>query len=214
VSLAGRFCRGLCCLVTVPLLAASPPPVVAIYYHGNILTGVGLGNAGEQRATAIAVGMHEIVAVGDDATILRQKQPGTRLYDLKGAFVMPGINDAHVHLAAAGQDRLSVDLNGCTSLADMLGRVNVAAEHALPGQWLLGGGWDHTLWTNQTLPTRQDLDRVSRGHPAIFGRVDGHIQPDPKPAGQSIRSRRARQFDRDCARSPGAKSDSTPYSTA
>jgi predicted amidohydrolase YtcJ len=183
VSLAGRFCRGLCCLVTVPLLAASPPPVVAIYYHGNILTGVGLGNAGEQRATAIAVGMHEIVAVGDDATILRQKQPGTRLYDLKGAFVMPGINDAHVHLAAAGQDRLSVDLNGCTSLADMLGRVNVAAEHALPGQWLLGGGWDHTLWTNQTLPTRQDLDRVSRGHPAIF------TSQTPNPPGS--------QFDHD-----------------
>jgi predicted amidohydrolase YtcJ len=163
--------RGLGCLVTVPLVAAPSPPVVAIYYHGNILTGA----AGEQRATAIAVGMHEIVAVGDDATILRQKQPSTRLYDLKGAFVMPGINDAHVHLAAAGQDKLSVDLNGCTSLADMLSRVSAAADHALPGQWLLGGGWDHTLWTNQTLPTRQDLDRVSRGHPTILSRVDGHI---------------------------------------
>ncbi len=130
---------------------------------------------GEQRATAIAIGMHEIVAVGDDTTILQQKQPGTTLYDLKGAFVMPGINDAHVHLAAAGQDRLSVDLNGCTSLADMLNRVSAAADKALPGQWLLGGGWDHTLWSNQTLPTRQDLDRVSRGHPTILSRVDGHI---------------------------------------
>jgi predicted amidohydrolase YtcJ len=89
--------------------------------------------------------------------------------------VMPGFNDAHVHLASAGQTKLSVDLNGCTSLADLLRRVGVAANQALPGQWLLGGGWDHTLWTNQTLPTRQDLDRVTAGHPALFDRVDGHI---------------------------------------
>jgi predicted amidohydrolase YtcJ len=166
------FC---CAIAAAPLLAATPKPVIAIYYHGNILTGVGLDGPNPERVTAIAVGTHEIVAVGDDAVVLRQKQPGTQLVDLKGAFVMPGINDAHVHLADAGLTKLSVDLNGCTSLADMLSRVNAAAGRALPGQWLLGGGWDHTLWTNQKLPTRQDLDRVTQGHPAIFSRVDGHI---------------------------------------
>jgi predicted amidohydrolase YtcJ len=165
----------LCPLVAAPMLAATPQPVTAIYYHGNMLTGTGWPNARGQRATAIAVGAHEIVAVGDDATILRQKQPGTRLFDLKGAFVMPGINDAHVHLAYAGQNKLAVDLTGSPSLADMLNRVRAAAEHALPGQWLLGGGWDHTLWAGQTLPTRQDLDSISHGHPAFFIRVDGHI---------------------------------------
>jgi predicted amidohydrolase YtcJ len=121
------------------------------------------------------VGGHEIVATGDDARVLRLKQAGTRLVDLKGAFVMPGFNDAHVHLAAAGQTKLSVDLNGCTSLADMLRRVEAAARQAVPGQWLLGGGWDHTLWANQTLPTRQDLDHVTAGHPVLLDRVDGHI---------------------------------------
>jgi predicted amidohydrolase YtcJ len=181
-----RFFRGWCrsfsfcsLMATAPLLSTAPPPpappVVAIYYHGNILTGVDVGNGSVQRATAIAVGAHEIVAVGDDATIMRQKQPGTRLFDLKGSFVMPGINDAHVHLAYAGQNKLAVDLTGCTSLADMLSRVSAAAGRAPAGQWLLGGGWDHTLWRNQTLPTRQDLDAVSHGHPAFFVRVDGHI---------------------------------------
>lgn len=164
-----------CCLLAAPLLAATPPTVVAIYYHGNMLTGVGLSQAHAQRATAIAVGAQEIVAVGNDATILRLKQPGTELVDLKGAFVMPGINDAHVHMAYAGQNKLAVDLTGSASLADMLRRVSAAADQALPGQWLLGGGWDHTLWTRQTLPTRQDLDAVSKGHPAFFIRVDGHI---------------------------------------
>jgi predicted amidohydrolase YtcJ len=162
-------------LLVAPPLVAAPPQVTAIYYHGNIITGVGLGEAEGQRATAIAVGPHEIVAVGNDATILRLKHSETRLFDLKGAFVMPGINDAHVHLAHAGQTRFAVDLTGCTSLADMLGRVRTAAAHALPGQWLQGRGWDHTLWTPQALPTRQDLDSVSGGHPGFFVRVDGHI---------------------------------------
>jgi hypothetical protein len=173
-------CRG--CLLLSWLMAASPlfsatnpPPVVAIYYHGNIVTGVGLGARGAQRVTAIAVGNHEIVAIGDDAAVLRQKQPDTRLFDLHGAFVMPGINDAHVHLAEAGRIKLAVDLTGSTSLAEMLRRVSAAAAVAPAGEWLLGGGWDHTLWANKTLPTRQDLDAVSRDHPAIFSRVDGHI---------------------------------------
>jgi predicted amidohydrolase YtcJ len=164
----------LCWLLTAVNLFAATPPVDAIYYHGNVITGVGLPDA-PQRVAAIAVGGQQIVSAGDDATVLRLKQPGTRLIDLKGAFVMPGFNDAHVHLAAAGQTKLSVDLNGSTSLADMLSRVSAAARQALPGQWLLGGGWDHTLWTNQTLPTRQDLDRVTGGHPALLDRVDGHI---------------------------------------
>jgi predicted amidohydrolase YtcJ len=172
-------CRGLllCCLMAARALfsATTPSTVVAIYYHGNILTGVGLGDSDAQRVTAIAVGDHQIVAIGDDAAILRQKQPGTRLFDLHGAFVMPGINDAHVHLGYAGRMKLAVDLTGSTSLAEMLRRVRAAAAAAPAGDWLLGGGWDHTLWAAKTLPTRQDLDAVTGGHPAMFVRVDGHI---------------------------------------
>ena len=166
---------GLCCLMAALFSATTQSPVVAIYYHGNILTGVGLGGSNVQRVTAIAVGSHEIVAIGDDAAVLRQKQPGTRLFDLHGAFVMPGFNDAHVHLANAGRIKLAVDLTGSASLAEMLRRVSAAAAAAPAGEWLLGGGRDHTLWATKTLPTRQDLDSVSGGHPAIFTRVDGHI---------------------------------------
>ncbi len=172
-------CRGLllCCLMAArPLFSATmPSTVVAIYYHGNILTGLGLGDSDPQRVTAIAVGDHQIVAIGDDAAILRLKQPGTRLFDLHGAFVMPGINDAHVHLGYAGRMKLAVDLTGSASLAEMLRRVRAAAAAAPAGDWLLGGGWDHTLWATKTLPTRQDLDAVTGGHPAMFVRVDGHI---------------------------------------
>lgn len=157
-------------MVTSPRLSAE-----TIYYGGNILNGVGLPGDNPQRVTAMAVDRGQILAVGDDASILQSKGEHTVLVNLHGAFVMPGINDAHVHLAEAGRRKLSVDLEGSTSLGQMLDRVRLAAAAAPHGQWLLGGGWDHTLWPEKTLPSRWDLDTVTGQHPAIFSRVDGHI---------------------------------------
>ncbi len=159
----------------------SPPDT--IYLHGNILTGAHLRpddtSATPARVAALAISHGHIVAVGTDAAILRHKAPQTRIVDLHGAFVMPGFNDAHTHIASAGQQKLAVDLDGTTSLADMLQRIRTfvatAPSAATPGSWLQGGGWDHTLWPTRLLPTRADIDAVTAGHPAVFYRVDGHI---------------------------------------
>jgi predicted amidohydrolase YtcJ len=159
---------------TLPLVAQSAAPD-AIYYHGHILTGVGLGQGRLDFVSAIAMRDGIITATGTDASLLKTKGPKTQLVDLGGSFAMPGINDAHTHLGAAGRIRLSVDLTGSKSLEEMLDRVERAAKAAPAGKWLQGGGWDHTLWPKKILPTRQELDRVTHGHPAIFERVDGHI---------------------------------------
>ena len=148
----------------------------AIYFHGNILTGVGLDGAHPERVSALAVAHGEILAAGDDAAIAaKYKGAGTQMVDLGGAFVMPGFNDAHAHLGDGGRIRLSVNLLGTKSLAEMQERIHAAAEKAAPGKWLSGGGWDHTLWASGTLPNRADIDAAADGHPAIFVRVDGHI---------------------------------------
>jgi hypothetical protein len=158
---------------------ASPqthPPAEAIYLHGNILTGVDLESPHPQRVSAIAVAHGEILGAGADAEMKTRFQgPSTHLIDLHGAFVMPGFNDAHAHLGMGGRIRLSVDLIGVKSLADMQARIRAAAQKAPPGQWLTGGGWDHTLWPDRKTPTRQEIDAAAEGHPAIFMRVDGHI---------------------------------------
>ena len=88
---------------------------------------------------------------------------------------MPGFNDAHTHMAPAGRQRLSVDLDNVTSLAVMLEKVQAYSAKLGPGEWILGGGWDHTKWAGAKLPTWQDLDAVSAGHPAFLERTDGHI---------------------------------------
>jgi len=156
--------------------AESGPQADAIYYHGNILTGVDLESAHPQRVTAIAVAHGEILAAGDDSSITaKYKGSKTQMVDLGGAFVMPGFNDAHAHLGDGGRIRLSVNLLGVKSLAEMQQRIRAAAAKAAPGQWLSGGGWDHTLWASGKLPDRADIDAAAEGHPAIFVRVDGHI---------------------------------------
>jgi predicted amidohydrolase YtcJ len=162
-----------------PLALAQPSvptgPADTIYYRGYILTGESLTGSLPRHVTAIAVRDGLVEAVGSDPGILALKGPKTELIDLQGAFVMPGLNDAHVHLGAAGRQKLAVDLDGVASLAEMKERIRAAAQKAVPGTWLLGGGWDHTKWADKTLPTSRDLDAVTGDHPAFFERTDGHI---------------------------------------
>ncbi len=150
-----------------------------VFFDGKILTGtrlkVGDNDPVPGRVTAIAVRAGTVVAVGNDKEMLALKDGHTRTVDLKGAFAMPGFNDAHTHIASAGQQRLTLDLDNVASLAAMLAKVKAYAATLTPGEWILGGGWDHTKWAGAKLPTRQELDAVSEGHPAFLQRTDGHI---------------------------------------
>ncbi len=162
-----------------PQAPAAQPAQDLILYHGRILTGVGLKEGHPQIVSAMAIGGGKVIAVGTDAEILRLATPQTQKRDLDsahtGIFVMPGLNDAHTHMGDAGRQKLSVDVTGAASRGEMMQRVAAYARTAEPGAWLLGGGWDHTLWKDSALPTRQELDAVSDGHPAFLYRIDGHI---------------------------------------
>jgi predicted amidohydrolase YtcJ len=153
------------------------PQADAIYIHANVYTGVPSNTPFSSilRAEAIAVRGDRIEAVGKVADIEKLKGPQTQVVDLGGHFVVPGFNDAHVHLADAGSQKLNVDLIGVKTLDEMRERVRAKVEKAKPGDWILGGGWDETLWPVKTLPSRWDLDEVSSGHPVFLDRVDGHL---------------------------------------
>jgi predicted amidohydrolase YtcJ len=170
-------------IFSVILLASTAthaqPPADVIYIHGNILTGAHLRQNDPSptpaKVTALAIADGKIQATGPDAEILKLKGPKTKIIDLHGAFAMPGFNDAHTHIASAGQQKLSIDLDGVKSLAEMQQRIKTYAAHAKPNAWLQGGGWDHTIWPGKTLPTRADIDAVAPNNPAILYRTDGHI---------------------------------------
>jgi predicted amidohydrolase YtcJ len=127
-------------------------------------------------ASAVAIRGESIAAVaGPDADLKSFIGPKTRVIDLRGQFAMPGFNDAHVHLAGAGQEMLEVNLEGAASLPEFQQRIRGRLKDFKPGEWIIGRGWDHTLWPEKKFPTRQDLDAVSTDHPMFFGRVDGHV---------------------------------------
>jgi predicted amidohydrolase YtcJ len=150
-----------------------------IYIHGNILTGTHLRpndlSPTPEKVAALAITDGKILAAGSDTTILKLKGTKTKVIDLHGAFAMPGFNDAHTHMASAGQQKLSINLDGVKSLAEMQQRIRTYAAKVKPGTWLVGGGWDHTLWPGAKLPTRADIDPITAGHPCILSRVDGHM---------------------------------------
>ncbi len=141
-----------------------------IFLNGDIYT-----QSTPARVQAMAVGNGRILAVGSNEEIRKLKQGRTEVVDLDGHFVMPGFNDAHLHLAAGGLVHLEVDLLGVKSLAEMRQRIADHAKATPSGDWIVGRGWDHTLWVGENLPGRQDIDSVTGSHPAIFVRVDGHI---------------------------------------
>jgi predicted amidohydrolase YtcJ len=179
------FVVALCCFASLQALnsaqgqaaAASMPKADIIFIHANVYTGVPSNAQFSSilREEAIAVRGDRIQAVGKNVDIQKLKGPQTQVIDLGGHFVMPGFNDAHLHLADAGLQKLNVDLTGVKTLEEFRQRVLAKVETAKPGEWILGGGWDETMWPVKTLPSRWDLDEVSGGHPMLLDRVDGHL---------------------------------------
>jgi hypothetical protein len=157
--------------------APEKPRADVIFTHGNVYTGIvePTSMVAGKRAEAIAVRGDRILAVGTRDEVLKTKGPDTKIIDLGGHFVMPGFNDAHMHLAHAGQEKLSVNLVGAKTLDEFRERIRAKVETARPGEWIVGAGWDETLWPVKAVPTRWDLDEVSSGHPLYMDRVDGHI---------------------------------------
>jgi predicted amidohydrolase YtcJ len=160
-----------------PAVVDSRPRADVIFIHGNVYTGVPATSQFSSilREEAIAVRGDRIEAVGKNIEIEKLKGPQTQVIDLGGHFVIPGFNDAHLHLAGAGLQKLTVDLIGVKTLDEFRNRVLAKVETAKPGEWILGGGWDETMWPVKTLPSRWDLDEVSGGHPVFLDRVDGHL---------------------------------------
>lgn len=143
--------------------------VSLLIVHGKVFTGDERGTI----AQAVAVNNDRIVAVGTNAEIMA-RYSGERVIDLGGKLMTAGFNDAHLHFLNGGLSLMRVDLRGARSLDEALQRITAKARELAPGAWILGRGWDHTLWGGRW-PTRQDLDRVVPNNPVFVQRVDGHV---------------------------------------
>jgi len=172
------FCVALLCVVVFSAenarsqsldLDKSAP--LTLYKNGHIYT----NDSGSPWATTMLVRGEVILAIGDEDEVTALSEKGTQVVDLAGHFVMPGFNDAHVHLGSAGQDALAVRLHGATTIQEVQKRLAAAVAQGKPGEWITGSGWDHTLWHEKRFPTRQDHDSVSPQNPVFLVHISGHV---------------------------------------
>ncbi|HLV48840.1 MAG TPA: amidohydrolase [Aliidiomarina sp.] len=124
------------------------------------------------RFTAMVVTDGKIVATGDEG--LMSLTANAQRVDLGGQIVLPGLIDAHGHVAGLGKNLSDINLRGLTSRTAAVAQVANYADQNLELTWVLGRGWNQVLWPEQSFPTRQDLDAVISDRPVWLSRVDGH----------------------------------------
>jgi predicted amidohydrolase YtcJ len=153
-----------------PILVSQEPSADLVFKNANVYT----ANDGNPRAEAIAIRGERIVLVGSNAAVEQLAGAKTRIVDLAGATVLPGLTDAHMHLSGVGAREMTLNLEGTATLDAFLARVRQRVEQARPGQWVTGRGWIETFWTPSVFPTRQNLDRIAPNSPVFLTRADGH----------------------------------------
>ncbi len=126
------------------------------------------------RATALAVRGQHILAVGSDETISQLIGDTTRVVRLDGHSVSPGLTDAHCHLYGLGKTLESVNLRGVASPEAAAQKALRFAEQLGDSEWLVGRGWDQTIWESKEFPHHRVLDAVFAKRPVALRRVDGH----------------------------------------
>jgi predicted amidohydrolase YtcJ len=145
-------------------------PADIVLKNGAVYT----ANDRAPKAQAIAVKGDRIVYVGSNNGVQRYVGTQTRVIDLKGRAIFPGFADSHQHLSGVGFREMTLNLEGTTSLEDLLAKLKAKVDQAKPGEWVTGRGWIETHWQPPVFPTRWDLDKVSPNNPVILGRADGH----------------------------------------
>jgi hypothetical protein len=125
-------------------------------------------------ADAVAVEGAHIAAVGSSAEIRKLAGAGARVIDARGAMVVPGFIDSHVHFIEGGFALQSVKLRDAKTKAEFIQRIGDFAKTIPAGTWILNGDWDHENWGGE-LPTRQWIDAVTPNNPVWINRLDGHM---------------------------------------
>ena len=139
--------------------------------YGRVWT----GDSARPWAQAVAVSGDTIVAVGDSASIAKTQGSNTRVIANGKAMVVPGFMDGHAHFLRGGFQLTSVDLRDAASPAEFIARIKAFAAKSKPGEWILGGTWDHENWPGTPLPDRGWIDSVTPNNPVFVDRLDGHM---------------------------------------
>ncbi|MBA2585006.1 MAG: amidohydrolase [Chthoniobacterales bacterium] len=155
-------------LIARPISAAEPADV--IFSNGSVYT----VNERQPHAEAVAVRGDRIAFVGSNADAQKFRDNHTRVIDLHGGTVVPGLTDSHCHIFGIGEREMTMNLEGANSFEAFLAKVQERVAKTERGQWITGRGWIETFWKPPQFPTRADLDKIAPANPVYLTRADGH----------------------------------------
>jgi predicted amidohydrolase YtcJ len=149
----------------------------SLYFGGSLLSPTLEGSAYTLRPLeALFVQDGRIAAVGRLSDLENLAGPDTRRIHLEGRTLLPGFNDAHIHIWKVGQLRTTLlDLRGVKSLAELYRRVAERARTLKPGEWLWGRGWNEALLAEKAMPDKAALDQLAPHNPVLLTRTCAHI---------------------------------------
>jgi predicted amidohydrolase YtcJ len=142
-----------------------------IFHGGPVLS----GHADWRAAGAVAVAGGRVIAFGAEADVMQTRGPATRLVNLEGKAVIPGLIDAHLHILGYAMTLDTLAVAGMPSLAAVKQAVAGEAARRPAGEWIVGRGWDQDRWAEKREPNRSDLDQVSPNHPVYLQRNCNHV---------------------------------------
>jgi len=125
-------------------------------------------------AEAVACKSGKIIAVGTERDIAKFAGPATKVLDVQGRLVIPGLIDAHTHFSSGGRSLISLSFRGVNTIAKVQEMVAAKIKELAPGTLVSGNEYDHTLFPGGNWPAKADLDKVSPDNPVVIRRVDGH----------------------------------------
>jgi predicted amidohydrolase YtcJ len=121
---------------------------------------------------AMAIRDGKIIEVGPERQILNKYRSDEDI-DALGKDVYPGLTDAHGHLLMYANQKLGVDLTGAKSMDEVIYRCEKYFAKS-SNKFIIGGGWDQSLWGNDSMPNNKKLSEVFKNIPVCLYRVDGH----------------------------------------
>ncbi|GIX03421.1 MAG: amidohydrolase [Planctomycetaceae bacterium] len=143
-------------------LTAEPPDL--ILHHGKIVT----VDAQFRIVQALAIREGKIIAVGSNDDVLTLQGTGTKLWDLQGKTVIPGLGDSHVHPTGAAVYEFDHPIPEFETLADVLQYIAARTRVVPEGEWIVLNQVFITRLRDLRYPSRQELDQVAPRHPVMF----------------------------------------------
>ena len=127
------------------------------------------------KETAILTRNNIIEKLSSNKDVLESASPFATIIDANFKLIVPGFIDSHIHFIMGGSRLTSVQLSDCKDSQDFKDRIRLFCNKLQKGEWVCGGDWDNTKWTDPTTPiTASLIDSVSPNNPIWINRTEGH----------------------------------------